>query len=162
MVSGGKARATGAEQRLENLGIKLPPPPTPFGAYVEGVRIGKLLFLSGMLPVVDRKPQYLGRVGDKLSVEDGYKAAELAALSALASIKEQLGSLDKVASIAKIGIYIATEDNFRDHPRVADGASELLLKVFGAEMLSGRIVLGVASLPLGVPVEIEILVEVAD
>lgn len=162
MVSLGKAPVAGAEQRLKDLGITLPPPPTPFGAYVEAVKMGKLLFLSGMLPVIDRKPQYIGRVGGELSAEDGRKAAEITILSALAAIKEHLGSLDRVTGVAKLGVYIATEGDFREHPKVADGASELLLKVFGAEMLSGRVVLGVASLPLGMPVEIELVLEVAD
>ncbi|SCB18930.1 Enamine deaminase RidA, house cleaning of reactive enamine intermediates, YjgF/YER057c/UK114 family [Rhizobium hainanense] len=129
---------------------------------MEGIRIGKLLFLSGMLPVIDRKPQFVGRLGAELSVEDGYKAAELATLSALSAIKEYLGSLDKVTAVAKLGVYIATQGDFRDHPKVADGASELLLKIFGPELLSGRVVLGVASLPLGLPVEIELVLEVAD
>jgi enamine deaminase RidA (YjgF/YER057c/UK114 family) len=162
MVSAVAAPAAGAEQRLKDLGLVLPPPPTPFGAYVEAVRIGKLLFLSGMLPVIDRKPQYVGRLGGELSVEDGRKAAELATLSAMSAIKEHLGSLDKVTAVAKLGVYIATQGDFRDHPKVADGASELLLKVFGPELLSGRVVLGVASLPLGLPVEIELVLEVAD
>jgi enamine deaminase RidA (YjgF/YER057c/UK114 family) len=162
MVNSGKAPTAGAEQRLKELGVTLPPLPTPFGAYVEAVKIGKLLLLSGMLPVIDRKPQYTGRVGGELSVEDGRKAAELATLSALAVIREHLGSLDKVTGVAKLGVYIATQGDFRDHPKVADGASELLLKVFGAGMLSGRVVLGVASLPLGLPVEVELVVEIAE
>ena len=161
MVTPGHAPAAGAEQRLKDLDITLPPPPTPFGAYVEAVQIGMLLFLSGMLPVVDRKPQFIGRLGGELSVEEGRKAAELAALSALAAVREHLGSLDKVTGVAKLGVYIATAGDFRDHPKVADGASEVLLKVFGPEMLSGRIVLGVASLPLGLPVEVELVLEVA-
>lgn len=162
MVNSSNAPAAGAEQRLQDLGIVLPSPPTPFGAYVEAVKIGRLLFLSGMLPVVDRKPQYIGRVGGELSAEDGRKAAEIATLSALAGIREHLGSLDKVTRVAKLGVYIATEGDFRDHPKVSDGASELLLKVFGADMLSGRVVLGVASLPLGMPIEIELVLEVAE
>ena len=161
MVTLGRAPAAGAEQRLKDIGITLPPPPTPFGAYVEAVRIGRLLFLSGMLPVVDRKPQFIGRLGGELSVEEGRKAAELAALSALAAVREHLGSLDKVTGVAKLGVYIATAGDFRDHPKVADGASEVLLKVFGPEMLSGRVVLGVASLPLGLPVEVELVLEAA-
>ena len=161
MVTLGHAPVAGAEQRLKELGITLPPPPTPFGAYVEAVQIGRLLFLSGMLPVIDRKPQFIGRLGGELSVEEGRKAAELAALSALAAVREHLGSLDKVTGVAKLGVYIATAGDFRDHPKVADGASEVLLKVFGPETLSGRIVLGVASLPLGLPVEVELVLEVA-
>lgn len=162
MVTRGDAPAAGAEQRLKDLGITLPPPPTPFGAYVEAVKIGNLLFLSGMLPVIDRKPQVLGRIGGELSAENGRKAAEIATLSALSAIKTHLGSLDKVTGVAKLGVYIATAGDFRDHPKVADGASDLLAKVFGTEMLSGRVVLGVASLPLCVPVEIELVLEVAE
>ncbi|MFS8047527.1 RidA family protein [Rhizobium sp. BR 314] len=162
MVSDNVAQAAGAEQRLKGLGIALPPPPTPFGAYVEAVRIGKLLFLSGMLPVIDRKPQFLGRLGGELSVEEGRKAAELAALSALSAVRDHLGSLDRVTAVAKLGVYIAADGDFRDHPKVADGASEVLLRVFGREMLSGRVVLGVASLPLGLPVEVELVLEVAE
>lgn len=151
-----------AEQRLAELGIALPPPPTPFGAYVETVQIGSLLFLSGMLPVRGREPQYVGRIGGAVSAEDGRKAAEIACLNALSAVRAHLGSLDRIKGVAKLGVYIATEGDFRDHPKVADGASELLVKVFGAEMLSGRVVLGVASLPLGLPVEVELVFEVAE
>jgi enamine deaminase RidA (YjgF/YER057c/UK114 family) len=150
-----------AEQRLIELNIVLPSPPTPFGAYVEAVKIGNLLFLSGMLPVVGREPQYVGRVGGALSAEAGRKAAEIACLNALSAAKAYLGTLDKITGVAKLGVYVATEGDFRDHPKVADGASELLVKVFGAGMLSGRIVLGVASLPLGMPIEIELVFEIA-
>ncbi|MBB3353085.1 enamine deaminase RidA (YjgF/YER057c/UK114 family) [Rhizobium sp. BK049] len=162
MVNHQKAQAAGAEQRLRDLGITLPPPPTPFGAYVEAIRTGNLVFFSGMLPVVDRKPRYIGRVGGALTSEDGRKAAETATLNALAAAREYLGSLDRVVSVVKLGVYIATEGDFRDHPKVADGASEMLLQVFGEERLSGRVVLGVASLPLGVPIEIELVLEVED
>lgn len=162
MVNRSTAQAAGAEQRLQDLGITLPPAPTPFGSYVEAVRIGKLLFLSGMLPVVGHEPRFIGRVGGELSAEDGRKAAETAVLSALSAIRDHLGSLDKVTGVAKLGVYIATAGDFRDHPKVADGASDLLLKVFGPEMLSPRVVLGVASVPLGMAVEIELVLEVAD
>ncbi|ACI55643.1 RidA family protein [Rhizobium acidisoli] len=162
MVNHPQAQAAGAERRLQELGITLPPPPTPLGAYVEAVRSGKLVFFSGMLPVIDRKPRYVGRVGGALTTEDGRKAAETATLSALAAAKDYLGSLDRVAKVVKLGVYIATEGDFRDHPKVADGASEMLLQVFGEEKLSGRVVLGVASLPLGVPIELELIVEVED
>ncbi|EJB07754.1 enamine deaminase RidA (YjgF/YER057c/UK114 family) [Rhizobium sp. BK619] len=162
MVNHPQAQAAGAERRLQELGITLPPPPTPLGAYVEAVRSGKLVFFSGMLPVINREPRYVGRVGGALTTEDGRKAAETATLSALAAAKDYLGSLDRVAKVVKLGVYIATEGDFRDHPKVADGASEMLLQVFGEEKLSGRVVLGVASLPLGVPIELELIVEVED
>jgi enamine deaminase RidA (YjgF/YER057c/UK114 family) len=160
MVDRDKTPAAGAEQRLKDLGIALPSPPTPFGAYVEAVRTGNLVFFSGMLPVVDRMPRFIGRVGGALSAEDGRKAAETATLSALSAARDYLGSLDKVVRVVKLGVYIATEGDFRDHPKVADGASEMLLNIFGEERLSGRVVLGVASLPLGVPIELELVLEV--
>jgi enamine deaminase RidA (YjgF/YER057c/UK114 family) len=149
-----------AEGRLSELGIALPTPPAPFGAYVETVKIGSLLFLSGMLPVVGREPQYVGRVGGAVSALEGRRAAETACLNALSAAKAHLGSLDKIIGVAKLGVYIATDGDFRDHPKVADGASELLVRVFGAGMLSSRVVLGVASLPLGMPIEIEIVFEI--
>lgn len=161
MVTLGTAPA-GAEQRLSELGIVLPSPPTPLGAYVEAVRSGNLVFFSGMLPVVERKPQFVGRIGGELSLEDGRNAAATATLNGLSAAKALLGSLDRVAAIAKLGVYIATEGDFREHAKVADGASELLQAIFGTEKLSPRIVLGVASLPLGVPIELELVLEVDD
>ncbi|QND13478.1 RidA family protein [Rhizobium leguminosarum bv. trifolii] len=162
MVNHAKAQAAGAERRLQELGITLPPPPTPFGAYVEAIKTGNLVFFSGMLPVVGHEPRYVGRVGGALAAEDGRKAAETATLSALAAARDYLGSLDSVVRVVKLGVYIATEGDFRDHPKVADGASEMLLAVFGEEKLSGRVVLGVASLPLGLPIELELVLEVED
>ncbi|MGR9317509.1 RidA family protein [Rhizobium leguminosarum] len=162
MVDHAKTQVAGAERRLQELGITLPPPPTPFGAYVEAIRTGNLVFLSGMLPVVGHEPRYIGRVGGALTAEDGKKAAETATLSALAAARDYLGSLDRVVRVVKLGVYIATEGDFRDHPKVADGASEMLLAVFGEEKLSGRVVLGVASLPLGLPIELELILEVED
>ena len=162
MVDHAKAQAAGAERRLQELGITLPPPPTPFGAYVEAIRTGNLVFFSGMLPVVGHEPRYIGRVGGALTAEGGKKAAETATLSALAAARDYLGSLDRVVRVVKLGVYIATEGDFRDHPKVADGASEMLLTVFGEEKLSGRVVLGVASLPLGLPIELELILEVED
>ena len=162
MVTAGEAAAVGTERRLQDLGITLPPPPTPYGAYVEAVKIGNLLYLSGMLPVVAGNPQFVGQVGGALSVEQGYEAARIACLNGLSVAKAFLGSLDKVTAVAKLGVYIATAGDFREHPKVADGASEILVEVFGTGMLSGRIVLGVASLPLGLSVEVELVFEVAD
>jgi enamine deaminase RidA (YjgF/YER057c/UK114 family) len=160
MVTGMGTQTVSSEQRLKELGIELPPTPTPFGAYVEAVQSGKLLFLSGTLPVQGREPKFLGRVGAELGVEDGRRAARLAALNAVALARDHLGSLDKVTRVIRLGVSIATTPDFRDHPKVADGASELLVSVFGAEKISTRLVLGVASLPLGMPVELEIIFEI--
>ena len=148
-----------AEQRLKDLGINLPRPPTPLGAYVEAVRTGNLLFLSGTLPVEGGAPKFLGRIGGELSIEDGRRATHLAALNALALAKGELGSLDKVTRVVRLGVSLVTTPDFREHPKVADAASELLVSVFGTDKTSTRLVSGVASLPLGVCVVVELILE---
>ena len=152
----------GAERRLLDLGIQLPAAPTPFGNYVEALQTGNLLFLSGMLPVIDRKPKYLGRLGKELETEAGRDAAYIAALGALAAAKEHLGSLDRISRVVRFSIFIATSGDFLDQPRVADAVSDLFRDVFGAEKIPVRLVIGVASLPLGMPVELEVIFEVAE
>jgi enamine deaminase RidA (YjgF/YER057c/UK114 family) len=150
-----------AEQRLKELGIRLPAPPRPFGTYLEAVQTGNLLFLSGMLSTEGHGAKFVGRIGAELNVEAGREAARLAALNALAVARQYLGSLDKVARIVRLGVSVATWGDFRDQPKVADGASELLQDVFGADKNPCRLVYGVASLPLGAPVELEVIFEVA-
>jgi len=150
----------GAEQRLQELGIQLPAAPTPFGSYVEALQTGNLLFLSGMLPVVDHKPKYLGRLGKELDAESGRDAVRTAALGALATAKKHLGSLDRVTCVVRLGVFMATSGDFFDQPRVADAASDLFRDVFGADKIPVRLVIGVASLPLGMPVELEVIFEV--
>ncbi len=161
MVTREGSRPAGAEQRLNELGIKLPALPEPFGAYVEAVQTGNLLFLSGMLPTEGRGAKFIGRVGAELDVEAGRKAAHLAALNVLAVTRQHLGSLDKVMRIVRLGVSVATSGDVREQPKVADAASELLQDVFGKEKSPCRLVYGVASLPLGTPVELEIIFEVA-
>ena len=151
---------TDPEQRLKELGINLPRAPKPLGAYVETVQTGSLLFLSGTLPVEAGKPQYVGRIGNDLSIEDGRRAAGLAALNALALAKEHLESLNKVRKVVRLGLSLVTTDDFREHPKVADAASELFASVFGPEKISTRLVLGMATLPLGMCVELEVILEV--
>jgi len=151
----------GAEQRLEDLGIDLPTPPQPFGTYVEAVQTGNLLFLSGMLPTEGRSAKFIGRVGAELDVETGRKAAYLAGLNALAVAREYLGSLDKVTRVIRLGVLVATAGDVRDQPKVADATSDLLQDVFGKDKNPCRMVYGVASLPLGTPVELELIFEVA-
>jgi enamine deaminase RidA (YjgF/YER057c/UK114 family) len=150
-----------AEQRLKDLGIDLPTPPQPFGTYVEAVQTGNLLFLSGMLPTEGRSAKFIGRVGAELDVETGRKAAYLAGLNALAVAREYLGSLDKVTRVIRLGVLVATAGDVRDQPKVADAASDLLQDVFGKDKNPCRMVYGVASLPLGTPVELELIFEVA-
>jgi enamine deaminase RidA (YjgF/YER057c/UK114 family) len=155
----GRARAS-AEQRLEELDIKLPEPPQPFGTYAEAVQTGNLLFLTGMLPTEGRAAKFVGRIGGELDVEAGRKAAHLAALNVLAVAREYLGSLDKITRIVRLGVSVATVGDVRDQPKVADAASLLLQDVFGKDRNPCRLVYGVASLPLGVPVELEVIFEI--
>ena len=161
MVARESSRPAGAEQRLKELGIKLPVPPEPFGTYVEAVQTGNLLFLSGMLPTEGHGAKFIGRIGAELDVEAGRAAARLAVLNGLAVARQHLGTLDKVKRIVRLGVFVATSGNVRDQPKVADGASELLQDVFGEDKGPCRLVYGVASLPLGTSVELEIIFEVA-
>jgi len=161
MVTREGSRPAGAEQRLKEFGITLPSPPEPFGTYAEAVQTGDLLFLTGMLPTEGREAKFIGRIGAELDTETGRKAARLAALNALAVAREHLGSLDRVTRIVRLGVMTATSGDVRDHPKVADGASELLQEVFGKEKNPSRLVYGVASLPLGTPVELELIFEVS-
>jgi enamine deaminase RidA (YjgF/YER057c/UK114 family) len=162
MVTREHSNPTGAEQRLRELGIKLPAPPKPFGTYAEAVQTGNLLFLTGMLPTEGRVAKFIGRVGAELDVEAGRKAAYLAALNVLAVAKEHLGSLDKVSRIVRLGVSVATSGDVRDQPKIADAASELLQSIFGENKNPCRLVYGVASLPLGTPVELEVIFEVSN
>jgi len=161
MVTRESARPASADQRLEELGIRLPAPPEPFGTYAEAVQTGNLLFLTGMLPTEGRAAKFIGRVGAELDVETGRQAAYLAALNGLAVAREYLGSLDKVTRIIRLGVLVATSGDVRDQPKVADGASELLQDIFGKDKNPSRLVYGVASLPLGTPVELELIFEVS-
>jgi enamine deaminase RidA (YjgF/YER057c/UK114 family) len=149
-----------AEERIRTLGIELPPPPIPLGAYVEAVQSGNLLFLSGTLPVGAGIPRFQGRIGGGLSVDDGREATRLAALNALAAAREHLGSLDKVSRVVRLAVSLATSPDFSQHAKVADAASELLRSVFGSDKTSTRMVYGVTSLPAGVAAVVELILEV--
>lgn len=161
MVTRESSRPASAEQRLKELGLELPVPPEPFGIYAEAVQAGNLLFLTGMLPTEGRAAKFVGRIGAELDVEGGRNAARLAALNAIAVARQYLGSLDKVTRIVRLGVAVATSGDVREQPKVADGASELLQDVFGKDKNPSRLVYGVASLPLGTPVELELIFEVS-
>src|SRR5258706_1125385 len=150
-----------AEHRLKELGIVLPAPPEPFGIYAEAVQTSNLLFLTGMLATVGREGKFIGRIGAELDVQTGRQAAYLAALNALAVARQHLGSLDQVTRIVRLGVLVVTSGDVREQPKIADGASELLQDVFGKDTNPSRLVYGVASLPLGVPVELELIFEVS-
>ena len=138
----------------------LPNAPRPLGAYVEAAQSGSFLFLSGMLPIKDGKPQYVGRLGNELDADAGRDALRTATLNALSAAKEHIGSLDRVRKVVRVGVYLATSGDFYNQPIVADAASELLRDVFGEDKTSVRSVFGVASLPLGLPVMLEVTFEV--
>jgi len=161
ILNGDGSRLPTAEQRIRQLSIKLPMPPEPFGIYAEAVQTGNLLFLTGMLPTEGREAKFIGRIGGELDVQSGRKAAYLAAVNALAVARQHLGSLDRVTRIVRLGVLVATSGDVREQPKIADGASELLQDIFGKDKSPSRLVYGVASLPLGVPVELELIFEVS-
>jgi enamine deaminase RidA (YjgF/YER057c/UK114 family) len=147
-------------KRLLGLGFELPPPASPFGAYVEAVQSGNLLFLSGTLPAIGHEPKYVGRIGAELTSEEGRAATRLAALNAVAIAKEHLGSLDRVVRVVRLGVMLVTSADFSEQPKTADAATELFRDVFGVDRIPVRLVYGVASLPLGMPVELDVIFEV--
>ena len=118
--------------RLRELGLVLPEPPSPLGAYVEASQVGALLFLSGTLPLVNRKLAMTGRLGANLSVDQGREAARLAALNALAAAQEHVGDLDRLKKLVKLSVILSTTEEFVEHASVADGASNLFVQLFGA------------------------------
>ena len=118
--------------RLRELGLVLPEPPSPLGAYVEASQVGALLFLSGTLPLVNRKLAMSGRLGANLSVDQGREAARLAALNALAAAQEHVGDLDRLKKLVKLSVILSTTEEFVEHAAVADGASNLFVQLFGA------------------------------
>lgn len=137
----------------------LPDPPSPLASYVPAVLSGNLLFLSGILPLRDGKLVYEGKLGAAVSVEEGYEAAKLTAISALASIKKQLGSLDQVARVVRMCGHVASAPGFTQQPQVVNGASDFLVEVFGDVGRHARLALGAAELPLNAPIELELIVQ---
>lgn len=149
-----------AEGRLSELGITLPPIPKPAGLYAPAVQSGNLLFIAGQVPIVDGKPASLGKCGDAVSIEQAAELARQCTLQALALVRNHLGSLDRVVKVPRVAGYVAAAVGFTDAPLVVNGASQLLLDVFGEPGRHTRVAIGVAELPLNVPVEVEYLFEV--
>jgi enamine deaminase RidA (YjgF/YER057c/UK114 family) len=147
------------EERLEQLGVTLPAPVAPLAAYVPCVRTGDLVYVSGQVPVVDGKPSHLGRLGAGIALEDGAAAARTCAVNVLAALKAELGELSRVRRVVKVTVFVASEPGFTDQPKVANAASELFGEVFGEAGRHARAAVGVAALPLGVPVEVDTIVE---
>ncbi len=147
------------EDRLRGLGYELPTVPHPAGSYVPAARVGPLLFTAGQLPFKDGRLRYTGKVGADVSVEDAKEAARLCALNALAAVKTEAGTLENVRRIVKVAGYVASAADFNGQPEVMNGASELLGELFGEKGLHARTAVGVAELPLGAPVEVELIIE---
>ena len=150
----------GFEDKLKELGLTLPEVAKPVAAYVPAVICGNHVYTSGQIPIVKGEVKYKGKLGQELSVEDGYEAAKICALNCLAAVKSVAGSLDNVEKVIKIVGFVNSAAGFTDQPKVVNGASELIGKVFGAVGEHARSAVGVAELPLGVAVEIEMIVKV--
>lgn len=148
-----------AEQRLAELGITLPDVAKPRWAYVPAVRTGNLLFVSGQIPTEGGRLLHPGKLGREVDVERGREAARACAIGGLAIVRKELGSLDTVARVVKLTVYVASDEGFTAQPDVANGASDLLRDVFGERGLGARAAVGVAELPLGASVEAEFIFE---
>lgn len=150
-----------AEARLRELGLELPAPPPAVGSYVGAVRTGNLVFVSGHGPYRNGKFVYLGKLGRELDKETGYQAARLVMLNSLASLKAVIGDLDKVTRVVKLLGMVNSTPEFADQPFVINGASDLLTEIFGERGRHARSAVGMGALPLGISVEIEMVVEVS-
>jgi enamine deaminase RidA (YjgF/YER057c/UK114 family) len=147
------------EARLAALGLTLPPPPKPLASYVPAVQAGDLLFLSGVLPLADGVIPLPGAVGRELTVEEGATAARQALLNGLAVIAASAGSLERVARVVRLNGYVASAPGFYQQPAVLNGASDLLVELFGERGRHTRTAIGVAALPLNAPVELDLIVQ---
>jgi enamine deaminase RidA (YjgF/YER057c/UK114 family) len=145
------------EERLAELGIELPPAAAPLASYVPVRIAGEHAFVSGQVPLDDGRPTTVGKLGKEISIEHGQAAARRCALQALAALRDALGSLDRVRGIVRLDVFVASAPGFTDQPKVANGASDLLVEVFGEEGRHARAAVGVGELPLGVPVEVAVV-----
>jgi len=148
-------------ERLSELGLKLPEVAKPVAAYVPTVRAGHLVFVSGQLPFVGGKLMAEGAVGKDVTLEEAQACARQCVLNALAAVQAEIGDLDRLARVVRVGCFVACEKGFGDQPKVANGASELLQEIFGERGRHARAAVGSVSLPLNTPVEVEMLVEIA-
>ncbi len=152
----------GAEDRLRDLGYELPAVSHPAGSYVPATCAGTLLFTAGQLPFKDGQLPYTGKVGAEVSVEEAKEAARLCVLNALAAVKAEVGTLENARRIARVTGYVASAAGFNSQPEVMNGASDLLGRLFGEKGLHARTAVGVAELPFDAPVEVELIVDLAD
>jgi enamine deaminase RidA (YjgF/YER057c/UK114 family) len=149
-----------ADEKLRELGITLPPAPAAVGAYLPWVRTGNLVFTSGQLPWLEGKLAYTGKLGADLGVEQGYQAARLCAINGIAQLKAAAGDLERVRQIVRIEGYVHAAPGFHDHPKVLNGASELLNEVFGTRGRHARTALGINEMPLNAAVQLSVIAEI--
>ena len=148
------------EAKIKEMGLIVPEAPKPLAAYVPALKTGNYVFTSGQLPIVNGELKYVGKLGDKFNVEEGYEAAKTCALNALGAIKSVIGNLDNIVRIVKVVGFVNSSAGFNDQPKVINGASELLGKIFGEAGVHARSAVGVNELPLNAAVEVEMIVEV--
>jgi enamine deaminase RidA (YjgF/YER057c/UK114 family) len=149
------------EDTLQSLGLTLPPPARPVASYIPAVRTGNLVYTSGQIPSRDGQLTRRGQVGLEISEDDAYEEAQTCTLNALAAIKDLLGSLDSITQVVKVTGYVNSADGFTDQATVVNGASDLLVKLFGDKGRHARAAVGVAELPLDAAVEVDLIVEVS-
>jgi enamine deaminase RidA (YjgF/YER057c/UK114 family) len=145
------------EEKLSSLGISLPIPPDPAGSYVPVVLSGNLVFVAGQIPAEGNHIKFRGKV---VSIETGQQAARLCTINALAQLRSSLGSLDKVKQVIKLTGFVNCDPSFADHPKVINGASDLLVQLFGEKGKHARVAVGVSSLPLDSAVEVDLIIEI--
>ena len=150
----------GIEERLKELGIALPQVAKPVASYAPAVLSGAYLFVSGQLPMIDGKLKAEGRVGEEITVDEARECARIAALNGLAASRSLIGSLDRIRRIVRVAGYVRSGHAFKDHPKVVNGASDLLQEIFGEAGIHARSAVGCVSLPLGAPVEVEMILEI--
>jgi enamine deaminase RidA (YjgF/YER057c/UK114 family) len=148
------------EEKLKSMGVTIPTVPKPVAAYIPAVLTGRYVFTSGQLPFADGKLMFSGKLDRDLSTEEGYQAARLCAINCLAAVKSVLGTLDNVERIVKVTGFVNSVNGFTDQPRIINGASDLLIEVFGERGQHVRSAVGVNELPLDAAVEIEMVVEI--
>lgn len=149
------------DERLAELGIDLPPAAAPVASYIPVVVSNGFAFVSGQVAMEEGEPMYRGRLGADVALEDGVAAARRCAIQALSALKAELGSLDRVTRIVKLTVWVASTSEFTDQPKVGNGASDLLQEVFGEAGKHARAAVAAPALPLGVPVEVEVLAEIS-
>jgi len=148
------------DEKLASLGITLPTPPKPAGSYIPVVKTGNLVFVSGQIPIKDGQVQFKGQVPTSISVEEAQNAARLCIINVLAQLKAELGTLDKISKIVRVSGFVNSSQEFYEHPKIINTASDLLFEIFGEKGKHTRIAVGVASLPLNAAVEIDLIAEI--